>query len=156
MAVTPIKYYVPTSIDTLFAHATLKNLADGAELTSGEIDNTSALDLWGDLILAVSWATAPSAGVTAFEVYLVPAVDSTNYPSNGADGLPQKALLVGTLESRLPATAALEYLALRRIVLPPLKFKILISNTSAQAVANDDDVTMFCKLQRYQMGSGSA
>ena len=156
MAVTPIKYYVPTAIDTLFAHATLKNLANGAELTSGEIDNTSGLDLWADLIMAVSWATAPTAGVIAFEVYLLPVVDGTNYPSAGADGLPQKALLVGVLETRLPTTDALEYLALRHIKLPPLKFKILISNTSAQAVANDDDVTMFCKLQRYQMGSGSA
>jgi len=154
MAVTPIKLYMPTALETVFTHATLKNLANGAELLSAALGAT--LDPWGDLIAAISWATAPSAGVVAFEVYLLPCVDGTNYPSQGADGLPQKALLVGSLESRLPTTNALEYMALRRIPLPPGDFKILISNTSAQAVANDDDVTMFVKLQRYQMGSGSA
>jgi len=87
---------------------------------------------------------------------LLPAVDGTNYPSVGADGLPQLSLLVGTLESRLPTTNALEYLVLRNIRLDPGTFKILISNTSLQATANDDDVSMFCKLQRWQKGSGTA
>ena len=154
MAVTPIKFYVPTAIDTLFAHAALKNLANGAELTSDAL--TSNLDMVANLIMAVSWATAPAVGVTAFEVYLLPAVDGTNYPSVGADGLPQKSLLIGSLESRLPTTNALEYLVLRNIRFDPGTFKILISNTSAQATANDDDVSMFCKLQRWQIGSGSA
>jgi len=155
MAVTPFKLYQPTALLEVFAHAALKNLADGTELLSDPI--TSTLDPWGDLIAAISYeSTAPAAGTIALAVYLLPAVDNDNFPTVGADGLPQSSLLVGTMESRAGSITALEYLVIRKIWIGSVGFKILISNVSGKGLANDDQVTMFVKLQRYQMGSGSA
>ena len=155
MAVTPIKGYADTALDTLFAHAALKNLANGAELTSAEIDNTASGDRIGSVVLAISWATAPAAGVRCFDIYVIYAIDGTNYASVGADGLPGPNDFVGSVVARVPTTNALDLMELPWIPLLPLRFKVVISNVSGQAVANDDDVTMFVKMQRSKGGSGS-
>lgn len=158
MAITPVGLHVPTSIVSVFDDADLKNLANGAELTSAEIDNDGATalgDVFADLVAALQYEAAPAAGTLVASVYLVPAVDGTNYPTVTAGGLPPAVCQIGVLVSQAPATDALEYLVIPGISLPPGKFKIVISNTSGQSYKNADGTGMLLKLRMYRLGSGS-
>lgn len=153
MAVTPIKLHKPTAVATVIAAAALQSLANGAE-AEGTLDNSTGLDIWCDLILAVQYnAGPPVAGVKVAEIYLLPQVDGANYPSITSEGLPQKSLLVAALESVAPSTSVLEYLVATGIQLFPGNNKFRISNTSGQAF--HASASMFLKIQPYQLGAGS-
>lgn len=97
---------------------------------SSAIDNSTDLDLFDDLELSVDFVTAPTAG-TVVEVYLLPAVDGTNYPDGSTSVLPQAGLFVGGFVVRNDTAA--QRMALRGIALPPGSFKYLVQNTTNQA-----------------------
>lgn len=153
MAVTPIKLHKPTSVATVIAAAALNSLTNGSE-AEGTFDNSTGLDIWCDLILAIQYnAGPPAAGTKVAEIYLLPQVDGTNYPSVTSGGLPQKSLLVAAMESVAPSTSALEYLVVKGIALSPGNNKFRLSNTSGQTL--HASASMFLKIQPYQLGSGS-
>lgn len=110
----------------------LNSLADAGRAISAAIDNDAGLYLYADLELVVSYATAPTAGTTAAEVYLLPTVDGTNYPEGSSTVTPQAALLVGSFEVRLGTTGP-ERLVLRGVDLPARDFKLLLCNKSGRA-----------------------
>jgi len=97
---------------------------------SAAIDNSTNLDLFDDLELTVDFASAPTAG-TVIEVYLLPAVDGTNYPDGSTTVLPQAGLLVAGFAVRNDTAA--QRMAVRGVSLPPGSFKYLVQNTTNQA-----------------------
>jgi hypothetical protein len=103
--------------------------ASTGKAISAAIDNSSNLDLFDDLELVVTFATAPTAN-TIVEVYLVPAVDGTNYADGSTTVLPQASLYVGGFQVRNVNT--IQRMALRGISLPPGLFKYLVQNTTNQ------------------------
>lgn len=153
MAVTPIRLYKPNAVATVIAAATLNSVTNGSEV-EGTYDNSTNLDIWCDLILAIQYnAGPPAAGTKVAEIYLLPQVDGTNYPSVTSGGLPQKSLLVAAMESVVPSTSALEYLIATGIQLFPGNNKFRLSNTSGQTL--HASASMFLKIQPYQLGSGT-
>jgi hypothetical protein len=97
---------------------------------SAAIDNSTTLDLFDDLELNVTFASAPTVG-TVIEVYLVTSIDGTNYADGSTTVLPQSSLYVGGFTVRAVATA--QRMHLRGIALPSGLFKYLLQNTTNQA-----------------------
>ena len=97
---------------------------------SAAIDNSTNLDLFDDLELAVDFVSAPTAG-TVIELYLLPSIDGSVYPDGSASILPQASLFVGGFTVRAVTTA--QVMSLRGVALPPGLFKYLVQNTTNQA-----------------------
>lgn len=97
---------------------------------SAAIDNSVNLDLFDDLELAVTFASAPTAG-TVVELYLLPSIDGSTYPDGSATVLPQSALFVGGFAVRAVSTA--QVMVMRGVASPPGSFKYLVQNTTNQA-----------------------
>lgn len=153
MAVTPIKLYKPTSVATVIAAGTLNSVANAAEV-EGTYDNSTALDIWCDLILAIQYNSGPpAAGIVVAKIYQLNQVDGTNYGTNTSGGLPPDNTLIASLVSQAPSTSALEYLVAYGIPLFPGNNKFRLSNTSG--VTLHSSASMFLKIQPYQLGSGS-
>lgn len=146
---TNFKWAVPNGVQTLLTTG-LDGLTNSSWTTSSAYNNTSNLDLYADFILAIAYGTAPAAGTKVGELYLVPAVDGTNYATQDANGQPQLSLLIGTFESRLPSTSVLEYLVINGVSIPPLNMKFAFKNTSGQTL-KDNSISKFLKMQPYQL-----
>lgn len=98
---------------------------------SSAIDNTANLDVFDDLELSVTFASAPIVG-SVVEVYLLPSIDGgTTYPDGSASVTPQSALFAGGFAVRAVTTA--QVMLVRGVALPPGFFKYLIQNTTNQA-----------------------
>lgn len=100
---------------------------------SPAIDNSplEAGDLFDDLELTVTFASAPTAG-TVVELYLVTSIDGgTTYADGSTTVLPQASLFVGGFAVR--AVTTLQRMHLRGVALPPGLFKYLVQNTTNQA-----------------------
>jgi hypothetical protein len=98
---------------------------------SAAVDNSTDLDLFDDLELAVTFASAPTAGGVV-EVYLLPSIDGgTTYPDGSTSVLAQGSLYVGGFIVRAVATA--QVLVMRGVALPPGLFKYQVQNTTSQA-----------------------
>jgi hypothetical protein len=107
------------------------SLANGSyTAASATIDNTTALDLFMDLQLNVTFGTAPSAGGTV-DVYLLPSQDGTTFADGGGSTAPQAQLWIASFELRAVTTA--QVLMARDIPIPGLKFKLTAKNASGQA-----------------------
>lgn len=149
-----IKWYAPTSVQTIFAAADLQSDGSGVETTSAEYDNSSALDMFADFQLALQWdsvLTGIQEGTRVADLYLIAALDGTQYPNLGSSGLPQRALFIGAFAAVAPSLSALDYMNLMGVQLPPGKFKFVISNVSGQAW--DPLASMFLKMRPYQLQS---
>jgi hypothetical protein len=109
----------------------LNALASSGRAISSAIDNSSNLDLFDDLELTVTFATAPTAD-TAIELYLVPSLDAgTSYADGSSTVTPQSALFVGGFVVRNVNT--IQRMIVRGVALPPGFFKYLVRNGTNQA-----------------------
>lgn len=98
---------------------------------SSALDNSSDLDLFDDLELSVTFASAPTAG-TIVELYLLASIDGgTSYPDGSTSILPQASLFVAGFAVRAVTTA--QKMIVRGVALPPGSFKYLVQNTTNQA-----------------------
>ena len=112
----------------------LDALANGsASAVGGEIDNSTNLDQYAILELNVDFVSAPTLGTTC-DIYMVKAIDGTNYEDGSATVVPAGSCLVASID--MLATTA----AMRRtsgiFTLPPCKVKFLLKNNSGQAFPN--------------------
>lgn len=107
---------------------------NGIEVGS-EVDGSIDLNMYADFELQVQHSTNPSAG-GYYALYIVTAQDGTNY-ADGTDGtvVPPANALVGTFPVRAVTTA--QRVALRRVILPPTKWKAVVINKSGQAASAD-------------------
>ena len=97
---------------------------------SSAIDNSSALDLFDDLELAVDFVSAPTAGGYV-SVYLLPAVDGSNYADGSSSVVPSAQNLVATID--IQNSTAAQRLAFRNVPIPPGLFKYMVANNTSQA-----------------------
>jgi hypothetical protein len=104
--------------------------SSSGKAVSAAIDNSTDLDLFADLELAVDFVSAPTAG-TVIELYLLPSIDGTVYPDGSASVLPQSSLYVGGFAVRAVTTA--QVMVIRGVNLPPGVYKYLVQNTTNQA-----------------------
>lgn len=141
--------------DTLNTTASVDSLADGSPVILDEVDNSIARKQYADLVVELD---AAGSGVVAvgldarIDVYLLPAVDGTNYPDppGATPGNVTPNYHVGTISSvgsvGTPAAETFKRGVLRGIVLPPQKFKILLVNELGAAFpASGNSI----KLYRY-------
>lgn len=113
----------------------LNSLGSGSTSSaSSAIDNTSALDLYDDLTLTVAaQGSARSAGAVV-SVYLVPALDGTNYD----DAVASNAELVAVFPLDAATTARQQ--TRRDIPIPPGLFKYFAVNSTGQALASSGNI----------------
>lgn len=105
------------------------------------------LDLFADLELAVTFASAPTAG-SVVEVYILPSIDGTVYPDGSTTVLPQSSLYVGGFAVRAVTTA--QKLLVRGVAMPPGMFKVLVQNTTNQAFPASGSTV---RMNTYQLQS---
>lgn len=128
MATTKHKAYSAAIASALTTE--LNSLANGSNsAASSAIDNSSALDLYHDLTLTLdTQGGARSAGATVV-VYLVPAVDGTNY-----DAVNETTAEIAAVFSLDAATTARQ-LTRRDVPVPPGLFKYFARNQTGQSFA---------------------
>lgn len=112
---------------------------------SAEYDNSSTLYPFADFEFSGSFSVAPTDDYQ-ITLFLIPAVDGTNY-ADGSDLVkPSELLAVAWASVRAVNTA--QVLVFKpafgeRIELPPSKFKILIRNDADQTIAASWSIDMF-------------
>lgn len=142
-----IKQKLGTSGD-VFVTA-LDSLADGARFQSGSISDF-ATGFILDFMLKVSYTSStPAVGATVAELYLLPAIDGSNFPENGSV-VSQQALLIAQFESRNPSTTNYEYLAAMGVWVPAGTYRFSIRNTSGRAYRSTGNALSYRSvLQQY-------
>ena len=101
-----------------------------AQSNSADVNGPNG-ELFADLELKVTFATAPTAG-TVVELYLLPSIDGgTTYPDGSTSILPQSSLYVGGFAVRAVTTA--QTMVIRGVALPPGSYKYLVQNTTDKA-----------------------
>ena len=136
MAVTKHKSYTASIASALTTD--LNSLANGsASAASAALDNTSNLDLYHDLTLTVAaQGSARSAGATV-SVYLVMALDGTNY--DDVNATTAELVAVFPLDAATTARQATR----RDIPVPPGLFKYFVVNNTGQAFAASGSLLEF-------------
>jgi hypothetical protein len=114
---------------------TLKALADNASKLGAEVDNATDRNMYADFELLCKFGGAPSAGGYV-ALYLVQAVDGTNYADGSDSVAPPATTMVGTFPVRAVTDA--QRVVVRHVLLPASKFKPLVVNKSGQAMTNVD------------------
>lgn len=125
------------------------SIAIGSNYLGAAIDNASNLDLQADVELVWSCGTAPTAD-KVLEVYLLYALDGTNYEDGAGNGtgtgdVDPKAPLIGAAPV-YANTSSHRYL-IRGVPLEPLPFKVLVKSELDQAAT----VTVNVKTYREQV-----
>ena len=136
MAVTKHKSYTASIASALTTD--LNSLANGsASAASAALDNTSNLDLYHDLTLTVAaQGSARSAGATV-SVYLVMALDGTNY--DDVNATTAELVAVFPLDAATTARQATR----RDVPVPPGLFKYFVVNNTGQAFAASGSLLEF-------------
>ena|SRR5271170_1055497 len=115
------------------------SLASGnAILSSQQIDNSAAYDVFADLSVSLGSVT-PGAGAPYIGFYLYPLnEDGSSYGhgrfGSAAAGPPPSQYYVGSIPC-VPSTAGVITGAIRGIILPPGKFKFVLYNLAGGALA---------------------
>jgi hypothetical protein len=126
MAATKHKAYTASIASALTTE--LNALANGSNsAASSAIDNTSNLDLYHDLTFTVGTTTSRTAGGYV-AVYLVPALDGSNY--DDVHEVTAELVAVFTLDA---ATTARQ-VTRRDVPVPPGLFKYFLRNVTGQAL----------------------
>jgi hypothetical protein len=122
-----------TLIGGVTATPTLKNLASAARALGDEVNNEDA-NQFADIELKARFTSAPAAGAVV-ELYLVNAIDGTNYEDGDSSTTPARPP-----DAILPVRAVTtqQRVTVRSVVLPAGKFKPLIVNTAGVAMTNTD------------------
>ena len=114
---------------------TLKNLANNGQKLGAEVDNATDRNMYADFELLCKFQSAPSAGGYV-ALYLVQAVDGTNYADGSDSVAPPATTMVGTFPVRAVTDA--QRVVVRHVLLPASKFKPLAVNKSGQSMTNVD------------------
>lgn len=94
------------------------------------MDNSTNLDLYVDLLLQVTWGSAPTAG-NSCDLYLIPSPDNTTYADGGGAVAPAKNLYVGSFYVR--AVTSAQAMTLNNVLIPQY-YKLVLLNNSGQAM----------------------
>lgn len=124
------KYAAFTDRGTLLS-TEMNAIADGSYSAAGTaLDNATNLDLMAVAQLDVDFVLAPNAyGVV--ELYMLKAIDGTNYEDGSASIIPSPGALVGLFT--VAATTAAQRLMTPPFDLVPCPVKFMIRNSTGQA-----------------------
>jgi hypothetical protein len=133
MATTRHKSYTASiaSVHTTSLNS-LANNANSAASTA--IDNTSNLDLYDDLTLTVATQGSARSTGASVVVYLIPALDGTNY-----DAVNETTAEVAAVFPLDAATTARQ-LTRRDVPIPPGLFEYFVRNQTGQAFAASGNI----------------
>lgn len=102
-----------------------------ATVASSTVDNSTNLDLYMDLLLQVTFGTAPTANTTC-DLYIQPSLDNTTFADTVVAATPAKNLLIGSFYVRNVNTA--QAMTLNNILIPQY-FKLVLINNTGQTMA---------------------
>lgn len=135
------------SISTI-ADTGLNSLANNGRVLSSEVDNSSGGGsperVYGDFELYVGFGSAPTAE-SPINLYLVAALDATNYEVGDGTDAARTNTLIGTMNV-LNGTTAKRF-TVKNIMLPPSKFKILVENKTGQSFASSGNTLKIVRRQ---------
>jgi hypothetical protein len=116
----------------------MNSLANEGNAVSSEINNATNSSLFHDaeLYLAAP-GSAPSAGAVV-ELYIIQALDGTNYEDGDASTDPPAVNLVGVFQISASATA--QRRTIRGITIPPTKFKYVLINKTGVTLAASGNI----------------
>ena len=120
-----IKWTTPTSRTTGIA---APSLSAGANYLGSAIDNDTNKDRWLHLDIEMTHGSSPTAN-TVHEIYLIYAIDGTNYEDGGVSVDPSKN---PTLLFAVKAQTTTQRQSFVNIPIAPFKFKILIKSEVSQ------------------------
>lgn len=118
---------------TSYLTTELNSLANDANKLGAEIDNSTNLDTHMDVEFSVATQGSARSANAYLAVYLIPALDGTNYAygDDSTDPPPDRIITTFSLDA---ATTA-RRVAAQMLVIPPGKFKLLFENKTGQAFA---------------------
>lgn len=156
MATTHVSQAVNGSLDTAIAGASLNALATGsfalgAAINNVPVDGTTVSYDMGDLTITLSSGVTTGSGAPNIVVWILPAVDGTNYPNPpGASAAAAPLGLSYTFQ--MPAsTASTTTIVCMNIPIPPYNFKVQIQNNLGVSFPATNTST--CQLQRKTLAS---
>jgi hypothetical protein len=139
------------TLDTAIAGASLNGLASGAYALGAAINNTPtagsvvSYDM-ADLTITLSGAVTTGASSVYLTVWILPAVDGTNYPNppGASAGAAPLSLVAGTYQG----VAGVSTLSMQvmNLPIPPCSFMVMIQNNLG--VALPATTTSTCQLSR--------
>jgi hypothetical protein len=138
------------SLDTAVAGASMNALANGAYALGAAVNNTPtdgsviSYDM-ADLTITLSSAVTAGSGTPGITVWILPAVDGTNYPSPPG-GTAGAAPLYLSSSFTVVASVSTTTIVCPNIPIPPYNFKVMIQNNLG--VAFPATSTSTCQLQR--------
>ena len=133
------KWVAPESIATALT-TDLNSLANGSySAASAAIDNET--DLYTHLDLEVYLGSLTPTGTPTVSAYLVPSVDGTNYTDGGGATAPPIETLIAVLS--LSTSTGAKYRSATNIPIPPLKFKLILLNSSGVALASSGNTLKY-------------
>ena len=111
----------------------LNSMADGVRVLSATIDNSTALNFFEDLVLSISNIGGSRDVGAIVELFLLEALDDTNFVDGGVSIEPAQSDLVGVFNIRTSTAAQIH--VIRGVELPPTKFKYLVKNKTGKALS---------------------
>ena len=155
MATVTFSQVLNGSLDTAVAGATMNALANAAYALGAAIANTPTAGTtvsydMGDLTITLSSAVTAGAGSPYIAVWILPAVDGTNYPTPpGASGA--AAPLGLSYSFPMVASVSTSTIVCPNIPIPPYNFKIMLQNNLGVAFPATNTST--CQMQRKTVAS---
>lgn len=124
---------------------TLKNLSNLGKKLGNEVDNATDRNQYADFELQVRGSSAFTTGGYA-ELYLIQALDGTNYADGNDSISPPASALVGVFPFLADTTQ--QRIVVRHVFLPATKFKPLIVNKGGPAFTNTDNENLL-RMRTY-------
>lgn len=143
------------TLDTAVAGTSLNALTNGSYALGSAIDNrptvgtTVSYDM-GDLTITLSSAVTTGAGTPNLIIFVLPAVDATNYPAPPGGSAAAAPLSLAYTFQQIASTSTTTIVC-PNIPIPPYLFKIQIQNNLGVTLPATNTST--CQLQRKGVAS---
>ena len=153
MATTQLSQLLNGSLDTAVAGSSLNALASGSYALGAAINNTPtsgttvSYDV-ADLTITLSSAVTAGAGTPNIVVWILPAVDGTNYP-NPPGSTAAAASMAHSFTFQQVASVSHSTIVCPNIPIPPYNFKVQIQNNLGVSFPATNTST--CQLQRRSL-----
>lgn len=127
------------------------SFALGAAINNTPTDGTTIGYDLGDLTITLSSAVTTGSGAPTLTVYILPAVDGTNYPTPpGGSAAAAPASYIGGTYIAVPSVSTSSFSVLN-MQIPPYNFKVMIQNNLGVALPATNTST--CQMQRKTIAS---
>lgn len=155
MTTTHFSQSLNGSLDTAIADTSLNALASGSYALGAAINNTPtdgstiSYDL-ADLTITLSSAVTNASGTPNIAVWILPAVDGTNYPTPPGSSAGAAPPYLSYTFQQLASTATTTIVC-PNIPIPPYNFKVMVQNNLGVALPSTNTST--CQLQRKTLAN---